>query len=101
MPKGLKASCTRLFNQIIAESKKFPQINYQDYFGRLALEQKVSIKNINNEPDLRQIRDKAKSDLEQMKRMVSVNQLYVKNPSILEAEPAKPKQRSSQKQANK
>lgn len=84
---------------MINETKKFPQVNYREYFGKLAMEQKQSVKSVDDAIKLREIRDKAKSDLEQMRRMVDVNRMYVKNQSIIEvdAEPIKSPRRLSKR----
>jgi uncharacterized protein Yka (UPF0111/DUF47 family) len=82
--RSTKAACTRIFNQIIAETKKFPQLNYREYFGKLASEQRELVKGVEDAVKLMEIRERAKLDLEQMRRMVAVNSEYVKNRSILE-----------------
>jgi hypothetical protein len=93
--KGAKAACTRLYNKIITESSKFPQVNYREYFGRLAAEQKAALKNVDDPIKLREVKEKATAELEQMKRMVSVNRLYVRNPSILDVKETKIARKSS------
>ena len=82
--KGTKAACSRLLNQLIQETKRFPQLNYREYFGKLAAERKADLQKTDDLVRLKEVQAQAKLDLEQMRRMVATSRLYVKNKSILE-----------------
>ena len=80
MPKPVATSVLAILKKTLSVAKKFPQYNFREYFVRRLNRDIDLAQNDTNYGNL----EKAKEDLEQMKRMVKINSLYCNEKLVIE-----------------